>query len=108
MRALQLDLLQTLHHQQVRLGSVSGQKLSNSLQSCCMPFEAHPMAYAPSPACSEQSERASSLSRTGPGWGMPAMMPTLEMKPMAFLRLVSARRITCHKHKQLNRARSLG
>ena len=35
------------------------------------------------------------------------MMPTLEMKPRAFLRLVSARRITCHKQKQLNRARSL-
>ena len=56
MIALQLDLLY------VRLVSVSGQKLSNSLQPRCMPFEAYPMAYAPSPACSEQSERASSIS----------------------------------------------
>ena len=35
------------------------------------------------------------------------MMPTLEMKPRTFLRLVSARRITCHKQKQLSYARSL-
>ena len=52
------------------------------------------MAYAPSPACSDARESASSLSSTGCGWWTPAMMPTLETKPTAFFRLVSAMRIT--------------
>ena len=38
MIALQLVLLQALQHQHMRLGSVDGQKLPNSWQSCCMPF----------------------------------------------------------------------
>ena len=52
-----------------------------SEQESCKGCEAYPTAYPwspPPPGCSVHSEGPSSVSRTGSGWGTPAITPTLQ------------------------------